>query len=170
MSAYDAPLKVTEQAKAEARAQVRLRKARAGDVGFITSSWLKSLRDSTTYWGVENRDYYTHHHNVLARLLARCAVFVAVLDDDPDHIVGFICYEVYQGAIVIHYVYIKFGFRKLGIADMVVRRILEEEERVGKCDVLYTAKTEKSTHIVKDKEAKGQPLGWRYVPWLAWVS
>jgi GNAT superfamily N-acetyltransferase len=162
---------ITPEVAAEARASIRLRKAKAGDVGLITSSWLKSLRDSTTYHGVDNRTYYDEHHKILAKLLARSAVIVAVLDNDPDHIVAWACYEVYANSVVLHFVYTKYAFRKMGVARMIVEKVLEVEERPGGTGLIVTAKTEKSHHILNDLEAKGEfetrPV---YNPWLAWCD
>ena len=56
---------------------------------------------------------------------------MAVLEEDPNHILGFVCYEVLEGKLVFHYVFVKPMFRKMGIARMLMEKVMEVEERPG---------------------------------------
>lgn len=110
---------------------VVLRPARSGDAGFLCSSWLHSFRDSCMVWGVGNDTYYNRHHAVISNLVTRGVTLLAVLESDPDHILGFINYEVWQGKLVFHYVFVKPLFRKMGLAKMMVAKVEEVEARPG---------------------------------------
>jgi hypothetical protein len=106
---------------------VLVRKAQRSDIPFITSSWLRSNREGFFVRSVGNTVYYHQHHKILEQLLPRSVVLVACNEDDPDQILSWICAEVVDTALVIHYIYTKKPFRKFGLAKRLVN-LLEESE------------------------------------------
>ena len=97
---------------------IELRAGKALDVGHILTSWVRS--NAKTAWAKEaGRCYSTEHWRAAKSILERGAVvLVAHLADDPDAIIGWAVFE--PG--VLHYVYVRAGLRKQGIA----RRLLSE--------------------------------------------
>lgn len=139
------------------------RKAVEDDIPFLTNSWLESYRHSPQIRGVPNSVYFYYHHKVLEELLTRCTVLVCCYPDRPSQILGYICAELFDTALVVHYVYVKKTFRKLGIGKSLVQEILNTEKPPA---VLYTHKTKDMFPI----EKKLRQQGWIHHPYMLWVS
>lgn len=108
---------------ADEKAIIKIRKATEADVPFIFSSWLKSYRSSFFGQNISTTIFYNEHHKVIERLLKSCEVWIACNDNDSTELYGFICAEVQQGILIIHYTYVKQLFRTLGIGKMLLRAI-----------------------------------------------
>jgi GNAT superfamily N-acetyltransferase len=88
-------------------------------MNFVLSKWKRSLRHGNDYFKlVRAGDYYDAYDLYLARLLAedRCAVRLAVLDEDADVILGFSVAR----ANVLDYVYVHKDARGAGIARALI--------------------------------------------------
>lgn len=99
-----------------------VRKMVEEDKAFILSTWLRGYRHSSTFaQRVTNEVYYRWHHLLLERLLARetAVALVACLDDSPEVILGYLAMEK-QDASVLHWVYVKADFRRMGIARKLI--------------------------------------------------
>lgn len=139
---------------------VRIRRATKRDIPFITNSWLRSLRNAPQVQGIPNNTYYYQHHKLLEQLIPRSVVLVICNENDEDQILGWCCAEVVDTALVVHYVYIKHPFRKLGLATRLVK-LLEESEQPPA--IMHTHMTEIGRRIVKEKD-------WVFNPYLAWTK
>ena len=85
----------------------------AEDRAFVLSSWLRSYRYGSSFGrSFRNAEFFPGHHDVAERVLARSSTVVAHLPDSPGVILGFLVHE----PAVLHYVYVKEQFRRLGIA------------------------------------------------------
>ena len=84
------------------------------DTPFIFSSWLRSYASSA--YGGDN--YYKRHHQVIEQLMARPGVrmLAATPKEDPQTIIGWSAQE----DSVLHYVYVKEAFRRMGVATLLV--------------------------------------------------
>lgn len=115
---------------------LQIRKAKSKDVAYITNSWLHSYRHSVRNKGVPKKEYYYYHHKKLEDVLPRATTLVLVNENDPDQILGYICYErASNDVIVIHYIMLKGIFRGNGLLWSLLD-ILEEHEKPKY--VLYT--------------------------------
>ncbi len=123
---------------------LRIRAGIPADVPLVTNSWLRSFRFSAWARDMSNRTYYFYHHRVLEELLPRSTVLVAVSPEDPDAIYGWCCAEVVDTAVVIHYVYVKESYRRLGVARALVKTLLDAERPPL---VLYTHQTKASREV-----------------------
>jgi GNAT superfamily N-acetyltransferase len=86
---------------------------------FLLSKWKRSLRHGNDYFRlVRASDYYDAYERYLTRILAdeRCAVRLAVLDEDADIVLGF---SVARGNI-LDYVYVHKDVRGTGIGKSLV--------------------------------------------------
>lgn len=87
------------------------------DTPFVFSSWLRSYRANSDM-RVSQSLYYAGHHEVIEGLLKAPGVEVVVAspEGDPNTILGWCC----RGQGVVHYVYVKEAFRRMGLAKMLV--------------------------------------------------
>jgi len=94
---------------------VAVRPATSDDIAFIFSTWLHNFKSGSLFAKrIPYAVFFQNHHRVLERILARPEVqsLVACPSDSPDTIVGYLIHE----GNVVHYVYVKGAFRKLGVA------------------------------------------------------
>lgn len=122
--------------------QSPLRMMDDGDTPFVFSSWLHSNKRSE---GGRSRTYFNYWHGLIERLLARhdTNVMVTTDPDSPGYISGWICYSMVGDIVVVHYVYIKHGFRKLGWARMLADAVgLNASSRV-----IYTTTNKKARKL-----------------------
>jgi predicted N-acetyltransferase YhbS len=110
--------------------EFKIRPMRTDDEGFVFNSWLRSFRKSVD---MESKAYYLFKHSVIERLLRDSRTLMAVACDDPDQIFGWVCFAPFEDEYVVHYLYVKATFRKLGIG----RRLIESLPPIG----WYTHKT-----------------------------
>jgi GNAT superfamily N-acetyltransferase len=108
------------------RVTFTMREGRPGDHALVFSSWLGSDRFSRAGQAC-SRVYQDEQERLVRDILARPGVIlrVAVLPDDDDAILGWSVTA--PAASVVHYVYVKKGVRRGGIAsallgDMLGRR------------------------------------------------
>lgn len=91
---------------------ITLREPTADDLGYLFSSWLKSARGEGAHRHMANDVYFGAMKPRVTEALRRGRIVVACNPDDPWAIYGWICFE----PSVIHYVYVKYTFRHLGVA------------------------------------------------------
>lgn len=121
------------------------------DRNFILSSWLRSFRNNGDWpRHIDSATYYANHQSIIQRLLVLCDVRVACAADDENLILGWCCVD---GSIV-HYVFVKEQYRKLGIAKALLSGLEDKAE--------YTH----WTRIIKDLDHAGKLLGLRYNPYI----
>jgi GNAT superfamily N-acetyltransferase len=95
---------------------LKVRFATNEDIPFIFSSWLRSFREQGYLArAVPNTIYYQNHHQILQKLVKRSKVYIACNSNDVSQIYGYIVGEYIENALVIHYLYVKHSFRKLGV-------------------------------------------------------
>lgn len=99
---------------------VSLRLANAQDVGFIFSSWLKSYKSSKFCEGIPSEVYYAEHHKIIENLLKNYNVLVACNQEDTTQLYGFMCAGNTGNIFTIHYTYVKYTFRKMGIGKVLL--------------------------------------------------
>lgn len=126
--------------------KIVVRAANANDVPFILSTWLRGLRYGNDWFALIDKDaYFTKYAVVVDNLLRNSYVSVACLASDPEVIVGYIVYDVG----VLHWVYVKKAWRRLGLAKQLVP---------------YNP-IERITHLTKLGQ-RLMPEHWRFDPFL----
>ena len=93
------------------------------DNGFLYSTWLKSYRQMPYAQNMSNDTFFYHHKQVVEKILAKPETVITIIceDTDPNHIYGYSVVEKYGDASIIHYVYIKHSYRKLGLAGSLLK-------------------------------------------------
>lgn len=142
---------------------LQIRKAGRADIPFITSSWLESFRNAPMVRGVPNSIYYHYHHKILEEVLPRSVVLMACNAEDTDQLVGFICAEVFEKSLVVHYVYVKQAFRRLEVAKRMLQTLIDSEKPEL---IQYTAKTPS----IFEFERKLKDQGMVYNPYLLYTT
>lgn len=91
----------------------------ATDHAFVVSSWARSLHGMAFRWALE-ADFNRMQLPLIRSLVVGCSLnVVACVPDDPDTIQGFIVAD----PTAIHYAFVKFDFRRLGIANELIDHI-----------------------------------------------
>lgn len=108
---------------------IAFRDVAEGDVPFIFSSWLQSYRDSEEVRNIGNDAYFGGHHKVIAELAQRpeAKCFVACASDFPAQIFGW-AYGESGAETVLHYVYVKQQYRRMGIARGLLQKIHQQRD------------------------------------------
>lgn len=128
--------------------QLAIRTPNSRDIEFITNSWLQSFRDGYFVGSVPNRVYFNQHHKILEKLLPRSICIVACNADDPDHIYGWVCAEVVDQHLILHYIYVKDSLRRFGIAKRMIQKLLKDLP-VAQNRIVTTHQTQKSKTLIK---------------------
>lgn len=95
-----------------------VRPATADDIPFVFDSWLNSWRTSKWAGVVRNCDYYSTTRSVIEDLIARGAVLL-VADAGPT-LLGWVCAEEKDGRAVLHYLYTKDAYLRLGVEERLL--------------------------------------------------
>ena len=93
---------------------MKLRLGKEEDFNFVISSWLKSSRHR--FKQLTNEDYFDPYKEKIIDLLQEADV-VVMEDEENDLILGFIAFTPED---TVHYVYVKYAFRKMGIAKALI--------------------------------------------------
>jgi GNAT superfamily N-acetyltransferase len=129
-----------------------IRDAIGEDINFIYATWLQSYRNDSFTGGASRKSvFYEFYNPVLDHLLSKSFVKVAALHDEPAVILAYCCFE--SGGI-LHYVYVKEAFRRMGIARELVTLAAPK---------FYTHQTRSS------KEAALKMLNVDYNPYLLYT-
>lgn len=143
---------------------ILVRPVRPGDVPFITSNWLRCVRNSPWVKGCPNSMYYNYHHRLLDHILPRATTLLAVNEKNDNELLGFATGEFLDEQVfVLHFVYVKDHFRLLGVAGKLLEAFLLNSNPAIK---LYTAKT-RDIYPIEDKLAD---RGYIYNPYLLFMN
>lgn len=120
-----------------------IRKLRADDIAYITSTWMNSYRSNNQFpHEMKHRIYSAEHNRIINSILSDAKVLVACDPVAEDNILG---YLVSSGKVmdldIIHYIYIKAPFQKFGVAKNLIETAKTSEK------VVYTHKNQKASWI-----------------------
>lgn len=129
----------------------RLRIAVREDEPSIYSDWLKSARKARTFHGVTSQVFYFWMHAIIETLLDDASVtwLVACASDDPTKIYGWLCGHrattLAGDQSVVHYVYVKKLYRRVGIATNLLERF------VGDAAIVASSMSEAGRELIGDR-------------------
>lgn len=72
------------------------------------------------------------HNRTTERLEKRCSVIVAAADDNPREVFGYVLFEKTDAGPLIHWVYVKHGYRRVGLATQLIAASLGPNGAVGR--------------------------------------
>ena len=140
------------------------------DIPLITKSWYKGFRRTEPRLSIKAYDAY--HHKVMEELLPRCDVRVLCNAESPDDVLGYLVGEFLTDTAVIHWVYVKLPFRRLGMAGHLVREFLSRYEGSPVAHTMLSPSFwhKSDTRPAKDLTQYTKSRGWDYNPYLLWAS
>lgn len=111
----------------EAEVLFDIRERKPDDEAFIYGTWLRSFKATgIAARRIPERIYYSMHHRVIERILARpsCWGCVVFPDGDPGTILGYIIGEsTSSNGTVLHYAYVKSAWRGMGVFRELLKGI-----------------------------------------------
>lgn len=113
----------------------RIRPVEADDYNFIFNAWLKSNRNARDNTYINNPTYFDNYKRILANLFRDTTTLVLCDINDSSQIFGFINIDANNNDI--NYLYIKYPYRKFGMAKHLLEEALQ---------VLDTTRTIYITH------------------------
>lgn len=110
--------------------KVRLRAPRGSDLNFLLKAWLRGLGDTRSRYD-KAHGYWDAQKEVISRTLEFAKVVVACgvdpCDCHPsgpdDHIVGYGVGELEGAEAVVHWLYVREGDRRKGVAKQLLARL-----------------------------------------------
>lgn len=75
--------------------------------------------------GIESDIYYPDQEALIKTILGRSYVVVACSGDDPDQIFGYLVTEEQGPDICFHWLYIKYPFRRIGLARGLLNAVID---------------------------------------------
>jgi GNAT superfamily N-acetyltransferase len=122
---------------------IAVREVNADDINFILSSWTKSYRHSYFAQKIPNGIYFDEHKKVIAKSLLSSKVFVACLEEEPDQILGYICFDSnkYRGILVVHYLFVKHLYRRFGVGKKLIAAAKEDARHKTDLPIIVTHTT-----------------------------
>ncbi len=143
----------SEAPQHSARPDFIVRKGTVSDEGFVAKSWVDTARGSSRQTrNIDAGSFNAFHYSMAKRILERAEIRIAAPPDDESTIYGFAVLE--PG--VVHIVYTKKAWRRLGIASELVRG-------VGATDACFSTWSQDCTNWISDKYK-----GMRYAPY--WMT
>ena len=123
---------------------MQLRPATPNDFNFIANSYLKSYRYGPETKHLINDIYFDVYKEKLNHMMATGKVTVVCSVEDADQIMGYLISGTAHGKSVIHYVYVKHLFRRMGVAKRLLNAIVPE---LGKSLVMCTHTARRFTEL-----------------------
>mgnify|MGYP003554370674 CR=1 FL=1 len=131
--------------------EFKLRQNYEPDNDFIYNSWLKSYRKSEPE--MSNLIYYESFKKNIESILKRSNVVIACNEINNNDIIGYVVFESLD-PVVIHYIYVKFMNRQLGVGGTLVK-IAKGIQDVAVC-----------TFATKSFFKLNKKWGLSYNPWM----
>ncbi len=103
--------------------RVCVRGRRPEDEPFIYDSWMKSYRAAAANEGVPGKIYRRNQTDTIGKLLLRAETVVLCDVEHTDHILGYSVSELEPERSVLHWMFVKFSFRRFGLARWMLENI-----------------------------------------------
>lgn len=130
------------------KSQVQIRNAIESDVPFIFNSWLKSYRGANAAKNISNPVYFDFQHQAIESLLKRSQVFVLCSPDDQSQVFGYVVCEKLEDIDIVHYIYIKYAFRGMGLGQMLLKHANIDAQVGG----FYTHETHSTVKLAQNSK------------------
>lgn len=101
----------------------------ASDESFIYATWLKGLYFGNDWFKQIPQDiYFKNYHKVIEHVLAKptIQVLVACFTDAEDVVLGYSISEKKENQVILHWIFTKAAWRKMGVAKKVCPQNITE--------------------------------------------
>lgn len=94
------------------------------DFNFIANSYLKSYRTGPEAKHMVNDIYFPEYKERLTNMMTNGRVWVACSEADEDQIGGYVITGKVHSWDVLHYIYVKYPFRQMGLAAHMLHSVM----------------------------------------------
>jgi GNAT superfamily N-acetyltransferase len=101
-----------------------IRKMAPGDRALVASSWTHGARGASAWW--HGDEYARAASRGVDGLLDRCACWVLANPDDINRILGWTCVGTSGVTPVVHWIWVREDWRRLGLARRLLAHVLTE--------------------------------------------
>lgn len=108
-----------------------LRPPKSNDLKFIYNSWLRSFKESPDNAIKGDGPYYSYQKMLIVSILDRSYISILCNPDDIDQIYGYAVYELTEDQIILHWIQVKYLWKRLGFATFIMNSIRELAESKG---------------------------------------
>jgi GNAT superfamily N-acetyltransferase len=137
---------------------IAIRDAEAADMPFVVSAWTKSNWDALqvtcpvlSYFINRNHFYNAGQREYVAFCIAAHGCRIAHLKSDPDQIIGFASGS--KDANLLHYVYVKSAFRRLGVGRALAADVVGE----GDSRLIVSHESPRLHFVMRDRPCELAP-------------
>ena len=109
--------------------QTTYRAATKDDINFVLSSWLQSFREDLD-WDLPGFKVFYWLEPLIKLVLNRSQVLLATDPEDSTHLIGYVVYTKLPDQLVVHYIYTKAAFRRLGTARNLLKLLNPDQHSV----------------------------------------
>ena len=103
---------------------IEVRAAEESDLNFVIHSWLRSLRSyEPFYHSMVSGTYYKEHRKLINKALDRGHCLVVTPRNQPQILASYIVWENQAQDTIVHYIYTKNEYRKMGIGSLLMDTI-----------------------------------------------
>lgn len=103
---------------------IALRSMRDADLPFVMRAIMMQMRKAVPFRSWTNEQISQHRIEVVEPLIAGLPPIIACHKEDPGVLLGLICF---QAPDVLHFLYVKERFRRIGVADALMARAFGSE-------------------------------------------
>jgi GNAT superfamily N-acetyltransferase len=108
-----------------------IRRVYPSDLDFIIDTWTRSYRERGKLCPYIIEGLFFHEHsNLIRQIFGRAETFVACDKDDDEMIIGYIVAAPGM-TDVLHYVYVKKAFRRMGVTRSLLEKVKQGEMAVN---------------------------------------
>lgn len=100
------------------------------DLDFLFNSWLKSYRHSNECNAMNNEVFFKRFGKIITKIIGDSVLIIACNPEDVDQIYGYMVYKNLDDVFVLHYIYVKFPYRKLGIAKRMLEAVADTKKPI----------------------------------------
>lgn len=140
---------------------VILRNPVESDFNFIINSWLKSYRNSAFATHIPNDVYFHAHSKIIKKTLEIGRVVVICSAEDNEQIMGYLVYEGRDNLFIMHFCYVKYPYRRLGLMRNAIEQVLNSNNQSGPIFI---------THLPRSFEELKQRYPYVYNPYLLEIN
>lgn len=135
-------------------------RAYRGESAFVAATWLRSYQSAPFPRKVDSDDYYHAQARLVRKLIDRSTVLIAQHADLPDVYLGHVVGERDERGIVLHYLYVKGDYRRIGVGRALWTGLFDSLRRRDSDVVRYTHSRSPFSEIAARQ-------GWTHNPYLA---
>jgi hypothetical protein len=141
--------------------RLALRAYRPGDEGVVYDPWWRQIECLTArdlhprIFKMSASERQAHLDEVIRPLVLRCPPLVACATDCPSQVFGWICSEYQGDRRVLHFIYVRNLWRRMGVATSLLKRSFPDG--LGERPIYITHPTRMMRHFAERWQLRLNP-------------